>query len=103
MSFQNKQCYWRCSELITLGKAEIQNINNKYKITLDDSNAFVRECPPEWMDGIVLPQVGGSSKLKLILEYFDVHGIETFEGLNIWHVSELHKEFVDRTGRNPQQ
>lgn len=106
-SFQIKQAYWRCSELITLGESQLQNINNKYRITLDDENAFVRECPPEWMEGLVLPRYQVTKpinlKLEAIREYFNVHGVLMFEGLDIWHIPELQKEFFDRTGRNPQK
>lgn len=102
-SFQIKQAYWRCSELITLGQDQVQNINNKYRITLDDPNAMVRVCPPEWMEGLVLPTVGPSPKLKAIVEYFNVHEIKTFEGLDIWHIPELHSLFCYRMDREPRQ
>ena len=64
---------------------------------------MVRMCPPEWMEGLVLPTVGPSPKLKAIIEYFNVHEIKTFEGLDIWHIPELHSLFCYKMDREPRQ
>ena len=37
-----------------------------------------------------------------ILAWFDQHGIERFEPLEIWHVPALREEFRRRTGRRPR-
>jgi hypothetical protein len=36
------------------------------------------------------------------LTWFDRHGVEFFEPLEIWHVPALRAEFRRRVGRNPQ-
>lgn len=95
-NFQIKQCYLRCSELIKHPGTEAA-INNKYRITLDDPNAQVRGCPPEWMDGLVLPDMSVERtwwRKQALFDYFDKYGIDYFRKLDIWHVPEIKEKLT---------
>jgi len=93
--FQIKQCWYRCREKI-YGKSD-QSINDKFKITLDDSNVFLEACPENWMPTHELPNINldvsieNNWHLKEIKNMFQEHGKEEFNGLNIWHVLEINK------------
>jgi hypothetical protein len=101
---QVKQAWYRCWELIrTPGRAF--DINRMYAHGLDDPSARTLPVPSEWSHGIAVPPDLTNSvpgwQLEEILGWFDERGIECFEGLQIWHVPELHEEFVRRVGREP--
>jgi glycosyltransferase involved in cell wall biosynthesis len=89
-NFQLKQAWYRMSELIMQGENNVQSINQKYSITLEDNNAYIRMCPESWTDGLnpdTNPPV--SWHLTKISEWFEEYGPSYFEKLNIWHVEEL--------------
>jgi len=103
-NFQMKQCFLRAAELIRLGREHAQSINQKYAITLDDPNTRVKAIEPDWY---IDPMPNMTNELNswrkgAILAYFDEHGIEFFEPLQIWHMDFLKREFVSRTGREPR-
>ena len=94
-NFQMKQAWYRCRELVS-GK-KILDINQKYSITLDEPNVFVRPAEEEWKDGINFPMVTYRKNSKdtwhyhEIIRLFDEHGIKSFYPLKIWHIPELMK------------
>jgi glycosyltransferase involved in cell wall biosynthesis len=101
---QLKQAWYRCSELIRTPDRAF-DINRMYAHGLDDRAARTLPVPEEWSQGIIVPADIARSvpgwQLDQILAWFDDRGIEFFEGLQIWHVPELHAEFVRRLGREP--
>lgn len=103
--FQMKQAWYRCSELIQApGRA--REINQKYGITLEDRRARLRQVPPAWLEGLDIPPAVENEPVGWHLEavkgFFDRHGIEFFEPLEIWHVRQLSDEFYVRKGRRPR-
>lgn len=90
--FQIKQCWYRCREKV-YGKPD-QAINQKFAITLDDPNAFVKACSDEWMPKI-LPKLSyninieNNWHLQEIRKMFNQYGPGHFEKLNIWHVDQI--------------
>ncbi len=100
---QMKQAWYRCSELIN-GSRSAKQINDIYSITLEDGYAENFLVPSGWLDGIELPggdTLPSSWHYDAILKFFNQRGIEFFEPLQIWHIKELHDEFVKKTGREP--
>lgn len=90
-NFQLKQAWYRCSELIKMPGTEA-SINQKYAITLEDPETFVRAAPESWLKGIPLPDVDSqpiSWHLKKIEEWFKEFGPQHFAGLQIWHIPEI--------------
>lgn len=100
---QLKQAWYRCNELIK-GERNAKRINNTYSITLDNPKAKLSPVPEEWVKDIILPKEPPkiSWHLEKILSWFDEYGIEKFEPLQIWHIQELHDEFIKRVGREPK-
>ena len=102
--FQMKQAWYRCIELIKT-PGEAANINAKYSITLDDPAAGTTLVPSAWLAGIEVPagieNLPPAWHLKEIINLFDQYGIEIFEPLQIWHISQLMEEFQKRLGRTP--
>lgn len=92
-TFQIKQCWCRMSEYIK-DPGSAQNINNKYKITLD-GDAVVTPLPDDWKEGVKFPEVSYQDdissfwRLKEIENWFEVHGVEFFRKLEIWHVPQI--------------
>jgi glycosyltransferase involved in cell wall biosynthesis len=85
--FQIKQCWLRCSELIKYPD-QTNHINQKYRITLDDPNTFVKAVPEDWMKNIVLPDLNHDRidwkwRLEEILKWFEQYGQNYFAGLEI--------------------
>jgi hypothetical protein len=104
--FQLKQAWYRCSELINK-PGSAQSINEIYKITLDDPYAKLAKLPANWIEDLILPKYLESSAVSLwhqddIFNFFDKHGAEFFEGLQIWHIDLLRREFFKRLGRYPK-
>lgn len=101
---QLKQAWYRCSELIA-GARNARRINNTYRVTLEPKNIVLAAVPKPWTEGLILPQhleaVSSPWHLEALRVFFDTHGIEFFEELQIWHIEELRTEFVKRTGREP--
>jgi hypothetical protein len=102
---QLKQAWYRCAELIK-GERGAKRINNAYRITLDDKKIKITKTPAEWIEGISIPQgieaVPSGWHLEAIFNFFDKYGIEFFEPLQIWHIKELHDEFLKREKREPK-
>ena len=92
-SFQIKQAWYRCSELIRNGGGGVGQINNKYRITMDDPNAVVRAMPEHWQEGVTFPIIefdqSDNWRLKQMLDWIDEYGPEFFGQLDIWHIPEL--------------
>ena len=102
-NFQLKQAFYRVSELIKLGANHAANINQKYSISMDDERSKVKRIEPGWYIDTMpkLTHDVDAWRVKTILDYFDMYGIETFERLQIWHIDLLRSEFMKRTGRTP--
>jgi glycosyltransferase involved in cell wall biosynthesis len=102
---QVKQAWYRCSELIRTPDRAFE-INGMYSITLDDRNDRTRAVPPEWLEGIDVPDgiadLPPAWHLDQIQSWFDRYGVEFFEPLQIWHIPVLRELFVQRTGRRPR-
>jgi hypothetical protein len=103
--FQYKQAWYRCAELIrTPNRAP--EINEMYSHSLDDPDAGTAEVPAEWLEGIEIP--AGLASLPPtwhrdeMLGWFDEHGIEFFEPLQIWQLPELAQMFRLGVGRDPR-
>lgn len=104
MTVQWKQSWYRCTELIE-GSRSARKINNTYGITLDNKQLEVIAIPEHWLANIPKPRIP-SGKIpeyrRLVTNYFDTHGIEFFEPLQIWHIKELHDLFIEKVGREPR-
>ncbi|CAK7052219.1 MAG: hypothetical protein DELT_01094 [Desulfovibrio sp.] len=105
--FQLKQCWYRCVELRRMPRTE-EELNTKYAFTLGDSAALCTAVPANWTDGLPLPsdtvnEWPLSWHLAEVEAMFREEGAEYFEGLDIWHVPEIHSLFVAMTGREPDQ
>jgi glycosyltransferase involved in cell wall biosynthesis len=102
---QLKQAWYRCSELIA-GARNAKRINNTYRITLDPKDVATFQIKPEWIHGLTMPKdkehISSSWHLDSVLQFFDTYGIEFFEELQIWHIPELHAEFLRRVQREPE-
>jgi hypothetical protein len=104
-----KQAWYRCAELIEK-PGSVREINEKYKITLDDDAVSLAAVPDDWLEGVEIPNdvsnAGATPRtgwhLEEMRKYFDEHGVVFFETLNIWHIPELRMEFFRRTGRMPR-
>jgi glycosyltransferase involved in cell wall biosynthesis len=102
---QCKQAWYRCSELIK-GDRSSKRINLTYSHTLGTNKQSVRPVNKEWYDDIILPDIKNGItdmwQYEQIISWFDKHGIEFFEPLQIWHIPELRTEFIKRTGHDPK-
>lgn len=90
-NFQLKQCWYRMSELIKAPGTEA-SINQKYAITLDDPNCFVRAIPEHWLKDIPQPDLENleiSWHIEKIKEWFSEYTPRYFEKLDIWHIPEI--------------
>lgn len=99
--FQIKQAWYRCLELANSDQSA-RSINSTYSITLDDPSSQTSFLPDSWIKNITLPTNPTTDwHVAEIMQLFNVHGIDFFEDLNIWHISKLNKEFIKRTQRRP--
>ncbi|MFA5879705.1 MAG: glycosyltransferase family 2 protein [Candidatus Margulisiibacteriota bacterium] len=102
---QIRQAWYRCSELILENKSP-RKINHFYRETYDESKAIKLPLRKEWLKEIELPDnlntIYSKWRTKQIFEWFDEYGIEKFEPLQIWHIPELHDEFIKRINREPK-
>lgn len=102
---QVKQAWYRCIEWLDR-RASAAQINDFYSITLPSWYVHTERVPAGWLGGVTLPPA--SIDLEPwwheaeILAWFDRHGVEFFEPLEIWHVPALRTEFRRRTGRSPR-
>jgi|SaaInlLV_10m_DNA_2_1039722.scaffolds.fasta_scaffold11087_2 glycosyltransferase involved in cell wall biosynthesis len=103
--FQIKQAWYRCLELIE-SPHNAFNINQRYKIGLDNQETHLTPVPKEWIKNIVIPkntyELAPSWHLCEIIKFFDQYHIKFFEPLQIWHIPELYDEFIKRVGRKPK-
>jgi glycosyltransferase involved in cell wall biosynthesis len=99
-----QQAWLRCSDLIQEKKNYVK-INNKYYLP-KGGDLNLSSVPGEWLKGLTLPaepeNLPHSWHLPAILDFFDKYGIEFFEPLEIWDISELNDEFIKRVGRKPK-
>ena len=113
-NFQLKQCLYRMQELVHLGQGSCASINQKYSITLLENNVGLQEMPESWTTGIPTPDYPNFDPdwkeenyvrqfmLPEAMKHFDEHGVEYFEGLDIWHIPQLRDRFIRDTGREPK-
>lgn len=92
--FQIKQCWYRCSELIMNNGNNINSINEKYKITLEDKNTKLSKLDHNLFYDIILPnddeiRVQSNWRLEQIKNWFIKYGINFFNKLDIWHVDQI--------------
>lgn len=103
--FQVKQAFQRCREW-DMQRSSPQRINHKYSETLENTKVKTTKIPDEWLEGIDLPdrlkKESGKEYADSIKELFSKRGVEFFEPLQIWHIDELKKIFVERVRREPK-
>jgi glycosyltransferase involved in cell wall biosynthesis len=103
--YQVKQAFQKCREL-DMKTSSARRINNKYAETLDNKNAILKQVQDAWIEGIYLPNTiqkeHRESYTDLIKSFFNKRGVEYFEPLQIWHIGELHKIFLEKMGREPK-
>ena len=101
---QMRQAWYRCRELLH-GELSAHAINAHYAGTLPQWHVPTAPIPPEWLEGVTLPDPGVDAEATWqdadIVRWFDTPGVEFFEPLEIWHVRQLRQEFTRRTGRGP--
>jgi glycosyltransferase involved in cell wall biosynthesis len=93
-AFQIKQSWYRCSELIKFNGGNYHEINNKYRITLDDNNVRLSNLDESFYNGFIIPNIENIYKqtewrLIQIKEWFEKYGVDYFKDLEIWHVDEI--------------
>jgi len=95
-AFQIKQAWYKISELIKEPN-NIENVNNKYKITLDDSNVLVSSLLSEQYKNITLPNFSYKKnyedywRYKDIKYWFEKHGVDKYAKLDIWHIPQINQ------------
>ncbi len=100
---QYKQALYRCLELLE-GNRSARRINNTYSITLDNQELKTEPIPYIWTEDVIMPETqtaNVNSYKEQIIALFNLHGVEKFEPLQIWHISELRKLFIKTVGREP--
>ena len=98
-----KQASYLCAELVKY-PGEHKRINCNYAPTRD-FDAETKKVPENWIKEPIpkdLANMEAGWYFDKIIGFFDKHGIQYFEPLEIWHVLELHQEFLKRTGREPK-
>jgi hypothetical protein len=102
---QFRQAWYRCREFLDGAKTAAQ-INELYAITLPDANLRTAPTPPEWIDGLTLPDLSVDGEPtwqeRDIFRWFDERTPQFFEPLEIWHVPELRDAFQRQAGRDPR-
>lgn len=103
---QWKQVWYRCVEHIA-GASSPSLINNRYKHTLDPHPTSLMDMPREWSESLsVIPSeialTPADWQKEAVLNFINERGVEFFEPLQIWHLPELHKKFIETTGREPK-
>jgi hypothetical protein len=79
-----------------------------------ENNVGLQEMPESWTTGIPTPDYPNFDPLwseenyvrhfmlPEAMKHFDEHGVEYFEGLDIWHIPQLKNRFIKDTGRKPK-
>jgi hypothetical protein len=102
---QLKQAWYRGREWLD-GHGSAASINEFYAVTLPAPGAALAPVPADWIAGLTFPPAAAdgdtSWHLQDLLAWFDQHGIEHFEPLEIWHIGVLRDEFRRRLGRSPK-
>ena len=102
---QLKQAWYRCREWLD-GARSAADINAFYAVALPAPDARLAPVPPAWSAGLTFPDasadLAASWHQRDLLAWFDRHGIEHFEPLEIWHIPALRDEFRRRVGRRPR-
>ena len=102
---QLKQAWYRCREWLD-GTRGAAAINAFYSVTLPAARVPLAPVQPEWAADITFPNpsadLTSSWHQRDLFGWFDKHGIEHFEPLEIWHIGVLHDEFRGRVGRSPR-
>jgi len=93
-AFQIKQSWYRCLERVKNPGKAVAQINQTYRITLDDNNAKASKIGDTWGNNVTVPKLHEiyDSTLWRINEiegWINEYGIEFFQGLDIWHVKEI--------------
>jgi glycosyltransferase involved in cell wall biosynthesis len=103
--FQVKQAYQRVREL-TMKNGSARRLNRKYAETLDNPEARTKPVPQSWLAGISsidgLTNVTENWYRDGIFEYFKKNGILYYEALQIWHIPEFKKMFIEQIHREPR-
>ena len=92
-AFQIKQSWYRCLEK-TKNNKSAGEINQTYRITLDDDNVILSEIHESWGKNIIEPNLEEIYNSTLwhindIKNWFNEYGVEYFIDLDIWHVKEI--------------
>lgn len=107
-SFQIKQAWYMCSELLENNGENYNLINEKYKITLDPNkfknklayryyeSKTTKNVNTSWYDFNSLPEenlniIEPNWRMVQMKEWFNIYGVDYFKSLNIWHINELKK------------
>ena len=102
---QLKQAWYRCREWLD-GTKSAASINDMYSITFPAPRARTAPVPPDWIADLTFPDASAdqlpSWHQRDLFAWFDHHGIERFEPLEIWHIPALRAEFRRRVGRSPK-
>lgn len=93
-SFQIKQAWYRCSELIKFNGSNYHQINNKYSMTLDDNNVRLNNLNESYYNKLIIPNIDDiyrqtEWRLSQIKNWFAKYGSNYFKDLNIWHVADI--------------
>ena len=101
---QLKQAWYRGREWLDGKRAA--DINDLYQVTFPEPRARTAPVPDDWVADLTFPPDAAdlvpSWHQRDLFTWFDAHGIEHFEPLEIWHIERLRDEFVRRVGRSPK-
>ena len=98
---QIKQAWYRCVDWMEQEK-DARRINRTYRVAEDTPDAQVQDIPQAWLPDTLPTEPLVEWRRDEILRWFSEYGIEYFEPINIWNVSDFAQEFRRRTGRDPQ-
>lgn len=103
---QWKQAWYRCNEHIARA-ISARRINNKYSQTKETKSVILEPMPRSWKESLdIIPKSsfteGTIWQKEAVLKWIDQYGIRYFEPLDIWHLPELRKLFIDTVGREPE-
>jgi hypothetical protein len=86
-----KQAWYRCIERIRHAETAIENINEKYALTKDESGIMLTESPNDWFAGYDYfnPSIYDEENSwyeEQVLKWFEQYGMEYFKDLDIWDI-----------------
>jgi glycosyltransferase involved in cell wall biosynthesis len=93
-AFQIKQSWYRCLEKVRNKHKSAGEINQTYRITLDDNNVMLSEIHESWKRNIIEPNLdevynGTLWRINDIKNWLNEYGVDYFRELDIWHVKEI--------------